>query len=67
MARSEGHPQSLDRTQATGLWLNIVQRPILLMWQRTEKTMSDQTLGESGRVRSLTFFTVRHHISMTGC
>ena len=24
-------------------------RPVLLMWQRTEKTVSDRTLGESGR------------------
>ena len=24
-------------------------RPVLLTWQRTEETVSDQTLGESGR------------------
>ena len=36
VARSEGRPRSLDRTQATGLWLNTVQRLVVLMWRRTE-------------------------------
>jgi len=33
-----------DRTQATRLWLNTVQRPVLLTWQRTEETVSDRML-----------------------